>query len=943
MTAETPPSPQADELLAEVGDLAEELHGGRRPQLALDSDLGADAGLDSLGRVELMLRLQRRFGVDLAEDAAIAANTPRDLLAALTEAPAASARVLRATTRRDSATAPSADPGPPTEAATLVDVLDHRAAHTPDDTHVILLADEVGDEQHLSYAQVRAGAAEVASGLRGQGLAPGEPVALMLPTGADFFFAFHGVLRAGGVPVPLYPPVRADRMETHARRLTGVMTNAEARFFVASPRTRPVGRLLQAMVASVAAVATVDELRATEEPLAKVARRPDDLAFLQYTSGTTGDPKGVMLTHANLLANIRAMGPAVGAGPQDRFVSWLPLYHDMGLIGACLTTLYFGVAVILMSPLQFMTRPERWLWAIHRHGGTMSAGPNFAYDLAAARIDEAALAGLDLSSWRLAFNGAEPVSPRTLERFATRFHPYGFDERAFMPVYGLAESSVGLVFPPTGRGPKIDRVDHERLAHDQRAEPAAADPEGTLRFVSCGQVLAGHELRVVDANGAALPERREGRVQFRGPSCTSGYYRNPDATRALFTADGWLESGDRAYVADGELFVTGRTKDLIIRGGRNIHPEEIEAAVSAVDGIRKNNVAAFASGRDPHGERLIVMAETRITGESARDALVEAARNAAAAVVEGGPSELVLVLPGTIPKTSSGKIQRSACRTLFETGAAERPAGPIRQWLRLIRSSVAGMARRSPLAAARRAYGLWCWVVGLAVGLPGAVAVVVTPMPGARAGLARAVCRALLALTGVSLRVSAPAGSAHRPAIVVANHASYLDGLILRAALPGRVFFIAKHELARFRLADLLLRRIGVEYVDRSDHRQGLADLERIQARTVAGETPIAFPEGVLADGPGLRDFRVGPFMVSVNSGVHVLPVAIRGSRRLLPCSALLPRPAHVELVVGEPEVPEGDDWAAALALRERARAFILSHCDEPDLATAGHAVAGNV
>jgi len=942
MTAETPSTPQSDALLTEVSALAEELHAGRRPLLTLDSDLSVDAGLDSLGRVELMLRLQRRFGVDLAEDAAITANTPRDLLAALADAPAASTPATRRP-RRDPAASARTDPGPPEEAATLVDVLDHRAVHTPHDTHVVLLADDEGDEQRLTYAQVHAGASEVAGGLRARGLAPGETVALMLPTGADFFPAFHGVLRAGGVPVPLYPPVRADRMETHARRLSGIMQNAEARFFVASARTRPVGRLLQAMVASVAHVATVDELRASAEPAATVSPRADELALLQYTSGTTGEPKGVMLTHANLLANIRVMGPAVGASPQDRFVSWLPLYHDMGLIGACLTTLYFGVEVILMSPLQFMTRPERWLWAIHRHGGTMSAGPNFAYDLAAARIDDAALAGLDLSSWRLAFNGAEPVSPRTLERFAERFSVYGFDERAFMPVYGLAESSVGLVFPPTGRAPKVDRVDHARLAQDQHAEPATPDAEQTLRFVSCGRVLSGHELRIVDANGEAVPERREGRVQFRGPSCTSGYYRNPEATSALFTADGWLEAGDRAYVADGELFVTGRIKDLIIRGGRNIHPEEIEAAVSAVDGIRKNNVAAFASGRDAHGERLVVMAETRVVDTSAREALREAAQSAAAAVVEGGPSELVLVPPGTIPKTSSGKIQRSACQTQFETGAAGRPAGPLRQWLRLTRSGLAGVAQRSPRALARRAFGLWCWVVGLAVGLPGAIAVIVTPVRGARAGLARAVCRALLALTGTSVRVSGPASAARGPAIVVANHASYLDGLILRAALPGRLFFIAKRELARFRLAHLLLQRIGVEYVDRSDHRQGLADLERIRARTAAGETPIGFPEGVLADGPGLRDFRVGPFMVSVHSGVAILPVAIRGSRRLLPCSALLPRPTRVEVIVGEPEAPEGDDWAAALALRERTRAFILAHCDEPDLAAAEPAVAGNL
>jgi len=937
-------SPSADELLALISKLAAELHPGQKPpSLSLDSSLADDAGLDSLGRVELMLRLQRDYAMQVTEQTAISAETPRELLAAM--GPAGATASQAAPSANGSAQPrPDADAlAPPEDAATLMDILDQRADTAPNATHLVLVGHAGEADQRLSYAEVRQGAAATGAGLRYHGLAPGDRVAVMLPTGADFFYAFHGVLRAGGVPVPLYPPVRASQIEGHARRLAAVLTNAGTRIFVASKETRAVGRILQALVPDLTVVATVDELRASAEPIETVPRAAEDLAFLQYTSGTTGDPKGVMLTHANLLANIRAMGPTVGAGPHDRFVSWLPLYHDMGLIGACLTTLYFGIEVVLMSPLQFMGRPERWLWAIHAYGGTISAGPNFAYDLCAARIDDAALEGLDLSGWRLAFNGAEAVSPRTLERFAARFADYGFNERALMPVYGLAESSVGLAFPPVGRGPRVDRIERNALETGGRAEPVPADADDVLRFAACGHVLAGHELRIVDDTGEVAGERHEGRIQFRGPSCTAGYFGNEAATAALFTCDGWLESGDRGYLADGEIFVTGRIKDLIIRAGRNIHPEAIEAAVATVDGIRKNNVAAFASGTDAHGERLVVLAETRETDPERLEGLRSAASRAAAEVVDGGPSAVVLVGPGTLPKTSSGKIRRSGCRALYERGATGGSSRPTAQVLRLVLASVVPVLRRAPTHLARAGFGLWCWLVGLVIGLPGAVLVVATPGRGLRASLSRGVARLVLALTATSPRISGPVDRAADPTVVVANHASYLDGLVLRAALPGRLFFVAKRELARFSSARVFLERIGVEFVDRQHHERGLADFERIRNRARAGETPVSFPEGVLYDGPGLRGFRVGAFMVATQTAIPVLPVALRGTRQLLPNRSLLPSPARLELIAGEPLAPSGEDWDAALELRDRARRFILEHCNEPDLAAGKTHVVGNL
>ena len=270
------------------------------------------------------------------------------------------------------------------------------------------------------------------------------------------------------------------------------------------------------------------------------------------------------------------MGKAVQVTSTDVFVSWLPLYHDMGLIGAWLGSLYHAFPLVVMSPLTFLARPERWLWAIHKHRGTLSASPNFGYELCLRKIPDTALAGLDLSSWRMAFNGAEPVSPETIARFAQRFGQYGLRPQAMAPVYGLAECSVGLAFPPPGRGPLIDCIRRDSFMRTGHAEPAGSDEADVLRVtrMRAGR-FSGHEIRIVDATGRELGERVEGHLEFKGPSATSGYFRNPEQTRLLFHGE-WLDSGDFAYMAEGDVYLTGRSKDIIIRAGRNIYPYELE-------------------------------------------------------------------------------------------------------------------------------------------------------------------------------------------------------------------------------------------------------------------------------------------------------------------------------------------------------------------------------
>ncbi len=924
-------------LIEVVGGLADELRPGARARapVTLDSALDRDLGFDSLGRVELLVRIETAFDATLSEQTFVTAETPRDLLRALS---GAGRRRDAAPPHDVNAFALGAAPTVPYAAATLNDVLAWHADTHPERPHIQFYTD-AGDGEVLTYGALRDGAARLAAGLRERNLEPGQSVALMLPTGRDYFVTFCAVVLAGGVPLPLYPPGRAAQIEEHLRRHTAIVANGLARILITTDEAKRFGTLLKTQVHGLDHVVTPDELAAAPAPAPPVAA--DAAALLQYTSGSTGDPKGVVLSHANLLANIRAMGVALEVGPEDVFVSWLPLYHDMGLIGAWLGSLYFAIPLVVMSPLMFLARPRRWLAAIHRHRGTLSAAPNFAYELCLNRIEDADLEGLDLSSWRMAANGAEAVSPKTVERFCRRFAGVGFRRQAMMPMFGLAENSVGLAFPPLDRGPLIDRIERRVFSATGRAEPADDD---ALEIVACGRPLTGHQTRVVDPAGRELPERREGRLQFQGPSATSGYFRNADATRRLF--DGaWLETGDRAYIAGGDVFVTGRIKDVVIRAGRNIYPAELEDAVGDIEGIRQGNVAVFG-GVDADGgtERLVVLAETRKRDAGEQDRLRARINAVAVDLLDMPPDEVVLAPPGTIPKTSSGKIRRAASRRIYERGLVGRPR-PALAWqaARLAATSVVPRVRRAGRALAEGLFGVYGWLVFVGLAIFSWPLVALLARPAWRWRVARGTARLLARATATPISVTGlenlpPAG---RPCVFVANHATYLDGPILVAALPGEFSFVAKAELESQFVPRIYLRRIGALFVERFDKETGAADAKRVSEAARDGRSLMFFPEGTIFRMPGLMPFHMGAFLAAVESGLPVIPIAIRGSRSMLRAETYLARPGALNVTIGTPIEPattmdggSDDVWARAIALRDASRAQILRLCGEPDLAT---------
>lgn len=933
--AEPGPDARAPELLRVIEGALVEWHSKPRrgARVGLDSTFERDLGLDSLARMELLLRVEQAFGATLPEDTLQVAETPRDLLAALERA----GTVVRAEAQVRERTAPAQAPevahAEPSEATTLNEVLEWHVREHGERTQITVLSD--AGEEELSYRKLKSGAAAIAAGLQRAGLQPRQTVAIMLPTSADYFYTYFGVLLAGGIPVPIYPPARFSQIEEHVRRHARILANAQAAILVTVAEAKPVARLLEAHVPGLQHIVTPAALSGTAGAAAEVRVSADDVAFIQYTSGSTGDPKGVVLTHANLLANIRAMVDAVEADERDVFVSWLPLYHDMGLIGAFLGTLYAGCRLVIMSPLAFLARPRRWFDAIHRFGGTMSAAPNFAYELALKRIGDDALAGIDLSSWRLAFNGAEAVSAETLTRFSDRYARCGFRREAMTPVYGLAESAVGLLFPPLGRGPLIDSVRRDPFMRNGKAEPAAADAEHPLRFVSCGRPLPHHEARVVDEAGLELPERVEGRLEFKGPSATPGYYRNAEQTKRLFRGQ-WLDSGDRAYAAAGEIYVTGRVKDIIIRGGRNIYPDELEAAVGELAGVRKGCVAAFGSVDAQSGtERLVVVAETRESDAAALDALRLAISNTSVEILGEPADEIVLAPPHTVLKTSSGKVRRSATRSRYDAGAIGARSRAV--WLQIARlagSAIGPEIARWRAMAGAFGYAAYVWLVFWLIAPATWLAAAMIPRPAWVWAVSRRAARLFLALTRIPLIVR---GLEHVPRsadVLVANHASFLDGIVLVASLPKHHSFVAKRELLDHFISRIYLKRLGARFVERFAAAQSAEDAKRLAAEAARGTSLAYFPEGTFTRTPGLLPFHLGAFVAAVEARVPIVPVAIRGTRNMLRAGLWLPRRSTlvvtVTAAIPPPETPV-NTYRAAMELAGAARARILEHCGEPD------------
>ena len=927
--ASNQPSPYKASLTGIIRQLLQELHPARQSDITPASRLDRDLGIDSLGRAGLVLRIEQAFHVRLPSNTLTESETVQDLLLALGQATSHAIPLH------------SAEFTPPTlpqvsnaeSAQTLTGVLDWHAARHPDRLHATVLNDDGSETAAITYGELQKAARQIAANLIDRDIQPNDCVALMLPTGTDFFTSFFGILYAGATPVPIYPPARMSQLEEHLLRQAGILRNATVQLLLTTDRGLSLAGLIQPQVPSLRGVESVATLSQASPSMLPLTNEPSATAFLQYTSGSTGDPKGVVLSHANLLANIRSIGQAVSASSADVFVSWLPLYHDMGLIGAWLGSLYFAAPFYAMSPLTFLARPERWLWAIHRYRATISAAPNFAFETCHSKISDADIEGLDLSSLRIVANGAEPVSPNSIRRFAERFSKYGFRAEAMAPAYGLAENTVVLTFPPLGRGPLIERLNRKALSSTGLAQQADPDDSNPLEIVSSGRTIPDHNVRIVDDQDCELQDRHVGRLQFRGPSATSGYFNNEAKTKELFH-DGWLDSGDLAYRADGEYFITGRAKDIVIRAGKHIYPHEVEEKIAELPGVIKSGVALFGTADRLSGtERAVILVETAEQNSAARESLIHKAHATATESLGAPADEIMLVLPDTIPKTASGKIRRSAAKALYENGEIGAPRRSVA--VQQIRLFLAGLMPRIGSwlrATGRWIYAAWWWLTVGTVAASAWIVVMTLPVRAWRWAALRLLCRTGLFAIGAPLTVQNLDRIPKRDAILIFNHASYADALVLGAALPGEPVFAAKKEFLHQIFAGPFLRRLGVVFVERRDIAGSLADTEAVVALAREGRPLVFFPEGTFTRRIGLTGFHLGAFKIASEAGLAVIPGTIRGTRQMLRGERWFPIWSPVSVIIGEPVRPTGKDFASILKLRDECRAVILRNSQEPDL-----------
>ncbi|TMM15275.1 MAG: fatty acyl-AMP ligase [Actinobacteria bacterium] len=519
-----------------------------------------------------------------------------------------------------------------------------------------------GDPEPVSWARLHDDARAVAANLQRRGISPGDRLALLAPTSRSLVTTIQATWLAGATVVVLPLPMRLGSVEDFVAQTRARVRSADVGMTLVD---RDLAAFLDPDPADPPLV-LLDEVtpgpgRAGAADLEEPAIDPASLAILQFTSGSTADPKGVMLPHAQIGANIDAIAEAARLDVEgDVIVSWLPLYHDMGLIGLLMTPMTTGTDLVLGAPQDFMAAPGRWMQWMSDFGGTVTCGPNFAYALAARALRRQS--GWDLSRWRVALNGAEPVDPQAVDDFCAAGAPHGLDPKSMFCVFGMAEATLAVTFPEPGSGMTTDTVDRRALEHEGSAAPVAEADERGRRLARLGRPLPGLEIRIVEpASGIVRSEREVGELEVRGNSVTPGYYRHADATAEAFRGD-WLRTGDLAYMADGELVVCGRMKDVIIIGGRNVYPEDIERAVGTIPGVRQGNVIAFGVEGRKGREALVVVAETKVEDPQAiRQAVAKRVRHAVGLTLE----EVVLVNPGSLPKTSSGKLQRSLCRSRY--------------------------------------------------------------------------------------------------------------------------------------------------------------------------------------------------------------------------------------------------------------------------------------
>ncbi|MGE0488477.1 MAG: AMP-binding protein [Vulcanimicrobiota bacterium] len=857
-------------VLETVRELAQEIGVGDG-QPSLSSHLESELGIGSLERVELLVRLERAGGRTLAEEGVVKAERVLDLVAlfALPQARAPHRGGLQL----------ELAPGPPAQAEDLLSILLGQAERLGNSPRAFFL--ERGRVQaQLTPAELFERARCVATGLHLRGVAASHRVAIMLGTGPDFYSAFFGTVWAGGVPVPLEPPTRIDQAEDYVARQGRILADCGARVLVVQPELARLAQVLRPSAPQLRHLVTVAQLE-HEAPARERRADPSEVALVQYTSGSTGSPKGVLLTHANLIANMRTIAAGLALGSDDLVVSWLPLYHDLGLIGKLLTSFYWGLPLVLMGPEQFLARPARWLQAISDFGGTLSAAPNFAYELCTRKLSDQEVSQLDLSRWRLAINGGEPIRAQTVEAFCRRFSGCGFEPGAVLPAYGLAEATLAVSFSRPGAGLKT----HQGL-------------------VSCGPAGPGVELKL-----------QEGRILVQGSSVTQGYQGRPPR-------QGWFDTGDLGYLHEGELYPAGRASDVIERAGRTLFPQDVECLLDQLSGLRPGCSVALAL----EGDQLAVVAEARPgqAEEALRAEIVQALMDGLGVP----PDRLELVPPRSVPRTPSGKVRRGETRQRLLDGSLGRADPWLVQLSRVLLAGSGFWLRRGLARGGTRLRSIRMLAnLGLCT-LP--ILATLALRPASTSSVLARAGRLFFGLCGLKLKEEGDP-PARGPLMVVANHASLLDPLVMLSLWTGPpLCCVIARSVARNPLVKYFLSRTRHIVVRRGGDGATLA-VEAMQQALDEGLCVLVFPEGGVEAAPGVRTFATGAFRAAAAAAAPVLPVALLGTRQALAPGSLALIPGTVITASYGPLLhPHASGWEGAVELTRQARDWIAATTGEP-------------
>ncbi|MCU1273974.1 MAG: AMP-binding protein [Bryobacterales bacterium] len=525
-------------------------------------------------------------------------------------------------------------------------------------------------DQFYSYKEIMRRARASAATLQAAGLEKGDRVAIILPTSVEFLDAFLGVQLAGGIPAALYPPFRLGKLDEYFARLRRMLSKIGARFLITQTRIK---RLLGPAVVGVSSLQYVIDAGDLQSNgrWNPVTVDPDQPAFLQFSSGTTVEPKAVVMSHSTLLYNLAMMERALVYRDESEVeggcVCWLPLYHDMGLVGCVYMGLYYPATVTYLGPDTFLARPSIWLRTLSRFRAAISPAPNFAYGYCVKKIRDDEMQGVDLSHWRAALNGAEPIDLDSVDRFSERFSRWGFKREAMTPVYGLAEAGLGVSFTDLDHPPLVTEFDREALSTTGRAKPGPG-----RRLIAVGRPLPGVEVEIRDPDDRLVPQGQVGRIMIQGPSIMKEYYQDPELT-ARTIRNGWLDTGDLGFFFDDQLYIAGRAKDLIIIRGRNYAPQEIEELLIDIEGTRAGCAIAVSTAVETEGEQLIVLAERDSRSQRNAD---EIAADIKARILSGLsliPHHVEILPPGTLPRTSSGKLRRSEALRQFVAGELVPP------------------------------------------------------------------------------------------------------------------------------------------------------------------------------------------------------------------------------------------------------------------------------